>query len=153
MLARLESGFAVIGDTQFLPGYCLLLTDDPTADRLLDLPRLRRLAFLADMDLIGEAVQAVCQRRDAGFRRINYAILGNFDAYLHAHINARYDWEPPHLMRGPVARYPSEVQAAAEVQLGPQHNDLRAELSAEMRRLAGQPPPGRPGAGGGELAG
>jgi hypothetical protein len=50
VLVRLESGFAVIGDTQFLPGYCLLLTDDPTADRLLDLPRPRRLAFLADME-------------------------------------------------------------------------------------------------------
>ena len=50
MLARLASGFAVIGDTQFLPGCCLLLADDPAADpaadRLLDLPRARRLAFL-----------------------------------------------------------------------------------------------------------
>ncbi|MEV0717944.1 diadenosine tetraphosphate hydrolase, partial [Asanoa sp. NPDC050611] len=74
VLARLESGFAVIGDTQFLPGYCVLLTDDPGVDRLLDLPRARRLAFLADMDLIGEAVAAVCARRDPDFQRINYAV-------------------------------------------------------------------------------
>lgn len=140
VLARLEAGFAVIGDTQFLPGYCLLLSDDPSADRLLDLPRPRRLAFLADMDLIGEAVQLVCQRRDTAFRRVNYAILGNFDAYLHAHINARYNWEPAHLMLGPVARYPKEISAAAQVQLGPQHDDLRAELAEQIRRLAGQPP-------------
>jgi hypothetical protein len=25
VLAKMKSGFAVIGDTQFLPGYCLLL--------------------------------------------------------------------------------------------------------------------------------
>jgi diadenosine tetraphosphate (Ap4A) HIT family hydrolase len=140
VLARLASGFAVIGDTQFLPGYCLLLTDDPTADRLLDLPRPRRLAFLADMDLIGEAVQLVCRRRDTRFRRVNYAILGNFDAYLHAHINARYDWEPRHLMVGPVARYPKDISAAPEAQLGPQHDDLRGELTEQILRLDGQPP-------------
>jgi hypothetical protein len=29
VMARLRSGFAVVGDTQHLPGYSLLLTDDP----------------------------------------------------------------------------------------------------------------------------
>jgi hypothetical protein len=38
VLAHLPTGFAVIGDSQFLPGYCLLLSDDPAADRLADLP-------------------------------------------------------------------------------------------------------------------
>ena len=37
VLARLPAGFAVMGDVQWLPGYCVLLTDDPTATRLSDL--------------------------------------------------------------------------------------------------------------------
>jgi diadenosine tetraphosphate (Ap4A) HIT family hydrolase len=97
VLRRLSAGFAVIGDNQHLPGYCVLITDDPSADRLTDLPRERRLAFLADMDLLGEAVARVCARRDPGFRRINYEILGNLDAFLHAHVRPRYDWEPAEL--------------------------------------------------------
>jgi diadenosine tetraphosphate (Ap4A) HIT family hydrolase len=134
VLARLESGFAVIGDTQFLPGYCLLLSDDPTADRLADLPRDRRLAFLADMDLLGQAVHEVCSRRDPEFRRVNYAVLGNLDTFLHAHIHARYDWEPSPYISGPVPSYPAAERNAQEHLLGPQHDELRAELAAELSR-------------------
>lgn len=39
---RLDTGFAVIGDAQFLPGYARPLTDDPAADRLTDLPKAPR---------------------------------------------------------------------------------------------------------------
>lgn len=134
VLARLSSGFAVIGDTQFLPGYCLLLSDDPGADRLADLPRARRLAFLADLDLIGEAVQTVCARHDPEFRRVNYTVLGNLDPILHAHVHPRYGWEPPELLRGPVSHYPPA--AARAVPLGPEHDPLRADLTAEILRLS-----------------
>ncbi|GAA1870684.1 HIT family protein [Asanoa iriomotensis] len=137
VLARLESGFAVIGDTQFLPGYCVLLPDDPAIDRLLDLPRPRRLAFLADMDLLGEAIAAVCARRDPAFRRMNYAILGNTDAFLHAHLHPRYDWEPAEFIGVPAWHRPAEVRDAPEALLGPHHDDLRAELTTEIGRLAG----------------
>jgi hypothetical protein len=37
VLARMPGGFAVIGDVQWLPGYCVLLSDDPSAQRLSDL--------------------------------------------------------------------------------------------------------------------
>lgn len=133
VLARLSSGFAVMGDVQFLPGYCLLLSDDPSADRLADLPRGRRLAFLADLDLIGEAVQTVCARHDPQFTRVNYSVLGNLDPILHAHIHPRYAWEPPELLRGPVSHYPA---AARMVPLGPGHDQLRADLAAEITRLS-----------------
>ncbi|MEV4516919.1 diadenosine tetraphosphate hydrolase [Dactylosporangium sp. NPDC049525] len=133
VLARLSSGFAVIGDTQFLPGYCLLLSDDPSADRLVDLPRARRLAFLADLDLIGEAVQIVCARHDPQFRRVNYSIFGNLDPILHAHVHPRYEWEPPELLCGPVSHYPA---VARTVPLGPGHDKLRADLAAEIVRLS-----------------
>ncbi|GIF78481.1 diadenosine tetraphosphate hydrolase [Asanoa siamensis] len=136
VLARLTAGFAVIGDTQFLPGYCVLLTDDPLVDKLLDLPRARRLAFLADMDLVGEAVATVCGRLFPGFRRVNYSVLGNHDAYLHAHVHARYDWEEPSFRSGPAFGYPAEVRDAPDAALGSRHDDLRAELTSEIRRLA-----------------
>ncbi|WP_392543453.1 hypothetical protein [Oryzobacter telluris] len=32
VLARLPRSFAVIGDAQKLPGYCVLLVDDPAAE-------------------------------------------------------------------------------------------------------------------------
>lgn len=138
VLARLGAGFAVIGDYQFLPGYCVLLTDDPSISSLTDLPRRRRLAFLADMDLLGEAVATVCRRLDSAFRRVNYAILGNLDPYLHAHVRARYAWEPPEMVKRPVSSYPPEIRFAAESALGPQHDTLRAGLTAEIARLAGR---------------
>jgi len=135
VLARLDTSFAVIADTQFLPGYCVVLSDDPATDRLSDLPRARRLAFLADMDLVGAAVHAVCSRRDPRFRRVNYAVLGNTDTYLHAHVQARYEWEPPDLVGGPIWNYPASVRQAPATMLGPQHDALRAELAAEIRNL------------------
>ena len=53
VLRRLPGGFAVMGDVQFLPGYCVLITDTRGADRLTDLPRQQRLAFLDSMELLG----------------------------------------------------------------------------------------------------
>ncbi|WP_208635991.1 hypothetical protein [Amycolatopsis thailandensis] len=132
MLRRLEAGFAVIGDTQFLPGYCVLLTDSPSAGRLTDLPRPRRLEFLSDLELLGEAVENVCARRDPGFRRVNLEILGNTDPFLHAHIWPRYDWEPADVVGRPVWLYPVENWTAA---LGPQQDSLRSELTEEIDRV------------------
>ncbi|KFU80893.1 Diadenosine tetraphosphate (Ap4A) hydrolase [Amycolatopsis lurida] len=132
VLRRLDAGFAVIGDTQFLPGYCVLLTDSPRAGRLTDLSRPRRLEFLGDMELLGEAVENVCARRDPGFRRVNLEILGNTDPFLHAHVWPRYDWEPADVVGRPVWLYPVENWAAS---LGPQHDSLRSELTAEIDRL------------------
>src|SRR5690348_919670 len=71
VLARLPRGFAVIGDVQWLPGYCVLLTDDPAVGRLTDLPRSARLEFLASMERLAEAVDTVCRERDPEFRRLN----------------------------------------------------------------------------------
>ena len=58
-LTRMRSGFAVIGDDQFLPGYCLLLAS-PRVDHLTDLPLALRSVYLQDMSLIGEAIIQVC---------------------------------------------------------------------------------------------
>ena len=137
VLRRLGAGFAVMGDVQFLPGYCVLTTDTPGVDRLTDLPRARRVEFLSDMELLGEAVQNVCARSDPAFRRINLEIQGNHDAFLHAHVWPRYEWEGPDHTWRPVALHPIERWRSPEPEtvLGPQHDGLRSALVTELDRL------------------
>ena len=134
VMARMRSGFAVIGDTQFLPGYSVLLTDDPSANHLSDLDWPRRKQFLLDLALLGEAVERVC-RRD-GLRRMNYEILGNALPVLHGHVFPRYDREPAELVRGPVWRYPRETRNAPEHTYSDEkHGALRARITAALEEL------------------
>jgi diadenosine tetraphosphate (Ap4A) HIT family hydrolase len=133
-MARMRSGFAVIGDTQHLPGYSLLLTDDPSVNHLNDLDWNRRKDFLFDLSLIGEAVQRTCRGND--FRRINYEVLGNAIPILHGHVHARYEWEPPDKITGPIWRYPEEERNAPEHAYSDRkHGELRAAITAELRSL------------------
>lgn len=135
VLRRLDAGFACIGEAQFLPGYCELLTDTPNALRLSHLPRRRRLEFLADLDLLAEAVERVCTRQDPELRRVDLEVLGDAEPYLHAHVRPRYGWEPEPMGRGHVSRYPQRHRCDPATALGPRHDDLRAELTAEIDRL------------------
>jgi diadenosine tetraphosphate (Ap4A) HIT family hydrolase len=137
VLRRLEAGFAVIGDVQFLPGYAVLLVDDPAVTRLSELPRARRLAFLSDMERLGEAVERACGRLDPAFRRVNLEILGNTDPFLHAHVWPRYAWEPAESVGRPVWLYPPEHWADPSHALGPRHDALRTGIGEELDRLTG----------------
>jgi diadenosine tetraphosphate (Ap4A) HIT family hydrolase len=87
-VARLPTGWAVLGDPQVLRGYCLLLPD-PVVPHLNALPAAGQAAFLADVARLGDAVLAV-----TGGLRINYAIFGNLEPALHAHVFPRYLEEP-----------------------------------------------------------
>jgi diadenosine tetraphosphate (Ap4A) HIT family hydrolase len=137
VMTRMRSGFAVIGDTQHLPGYSLLLTDDLDVDHLTDLPWSRRRHFLFDLSLIGEAVFAVT--REHGARRINYEVLGNSISHLHGHVHVRYEWEPADKIGGPVWRYPKDVRNAPEhVYDDARHGGLRAAITAELTRVMGE---------------
>ena len=130
VIAWMRSGFAAIGDTQFLPGYCVL-TAKPRVARLEDLPRAERAVFLEDMGLLGEAVAAAC----APLLRVNYSIYGNTDAYLHAHVFPRYAWEPADRIPGPVWLYPQENwgdPAMAYDQA--RHGVLRAKIAKALTR-------------------
>ena len=99
VLCRMKSGWAVIGDVQFLPGYCLLLPD-PVVPSLNDLSKAERITFLHEMSLIGDAILEV-----TGAERINYEILGNSEPELHAHIFPRYSHEPEEKRRRPAWFY------------------------------------------------
>ncbi|AZM58135.1 diadenosine tetraphosphate hydrolase [Streptomyces sp. WAC 01529] len=135
VLRRLTAGFAAIGDVQFLPGYSVLLTDDPAVRRLSDLPKEKRLGFLSDMDRLGEAVERACHRMDPAFRRVNLEILGNTDGFLHAHVWPRFEWEPADLIGMPVWLYPRERWSDGRFALGPRHDELREAIGRELDRL------------------
>ncbi|MFD0370458.1 HIT family protein [Streptomyces sp. NPDC127114] len=135
VIRRLDASFAVIGDVQFLPGYSVLLVDEPDVERLSDLPRSRRRAYLDDLDRFAEAVERACGSQDPAFRRVNLEILGNKDPFLHAHIWPRYSWEPPELVNMPVWLYPRDHWTAEPFRLGARHDDLRKAIGHELDRL------------------
>jgi len=131
VIARMRTGFAVIGDTQHLPGYSLLLTDDLAIDHPTDLPWARRRDFFFDVSLLGEAVLNATKAN-----RINYDVLGNSWPHLHGHVHPRYEWEPPDKIGGPVWRYPKEVRNSPEHAYDERkHGRLRATIAAELERL------------------
>jgi diadenosine tetraphosphate (Ap4A) HIT family hydrolase len=92
LIARLSSGWAVLGDPQVLRGYCLLLPD-PVVPHLNAMAPAAQQAFLADVARLGDAVLAL-----TGAVRINYAIFGNVEPALHAHVFPRYAEEPAQLL-------------------------------------------------------
>jgi diadenosine tetraphosphate (Ap4A) HIT family hydrolase len=92
-IARMRSGWAVLGDPQVLAGYCLLLPD-PVVPHLNAMPADGQAAFLADVARLGDVLF-----RLTGAVRINYAIFGNLEPALHAHVFPRYEGEPASLAK------------------------------------------------------
>jgi len=96
VIARVRSGWAVVGEQQVVAGYCLLVPD-PVVPDLNALSGRARGAFLDDMVALGDVLLEV-----TGAARINYEILGNAERALHAHLFPRYDSEPEATRRAPV---------------------------------------------------
>jgi diadenosine tetraphosphate (Ap4A) HIT family hydrolase len=123
LVARLPSGFVVMGSYQFFPGYCLLLAY-PQIEKLNDLAGAARTQFLDDIARVGDAVLAA-----TGCRRINYSIYGNLDPFLHAHIWPRYDSEEERFRTLPPFLVPAEVREAPEHAYDPvRHQDLQQRI-------------------------
>ena len=130
VIAKMRSGFAAIGDTQFLPGYCVLLPFRELSS-LEELNFMQRSEYLLDMSLIGEAIVKVCNPR-----RVNYSIYGNTDAYLHAHVFPRYNWEPEERIPYPVWQYSSDKWCNSEYQYSDmEHRELKEKLSNKIYEL------------------
>lgn len=121
VIGRLESGWAVLGERQFLRGYALLLPD-PVVPSLNALDAPGRARFLLDLARLGDAVLAV-----TGALRINYAMLGNLEPALHAHVIPRYAEEPEALRTAHPWAY--DWQAGA-----PFDPRVHAELLAQLRQ-------------------
>jgi diadenosine tetraphosphate (Ap4A) HIT family hydrolase len=127
----MPSGRAVLGDSQLLPGYCLLIAE-PEVPSLNDLPLEGQMVFLRDMALLGRALQDV-----TGCARVNYSVYGNTDPFLHAHVFARYVWEDAEKVKSPVwLSYSADERNAVEFNLG-QHGDLQLELRKRLLELLG----------------
>src|SRR4030042_4031387 len=106
LICRVPSGWVVLCDTQFLSGYCILLPD-PVVSSLNNLDQEKRAEYLCDMAMVGDALIEV-----TGAYRINYAIAGNSDPYLHAHIVPRYADEPDEYRKNHPWSYPKETMEA-----------------------------------------
>ncbi|MGC1523329.1 MAG: hypothetical protein WA803_17430 [Steroidobacteraceae bacterium] len=123
-VARLRSGWVVMGERQVLTGYCLLLPD-PIVPHLNALTSALRAQFLSDMAMVGDALLAVT----AGVR-INYAIFGNVDPALHAHLFPRRATEPDTTRTAqPWALDWNAAPRYSEAS----HGDLRNRLNTELK--------------------
>jgi diadenosine tetraphosphate (Ap4A) HIT family hydrolase len=101
LICRLSSGLVFLCKMQFLHGYCILKVD-PMVDSINSLALEKRTQFLCDMALVGDAILEV-----TGAYRINYALMGNSDPILHAHIVPRYKDEAEELRKGLPWSYPN----------------------------------------------
>lgn len=90
-ITRLASGWAVMGDPQVLPGYCLLLPD-PVVPHLNSMTPHAQAVFLSDMARVGQVLLEL-----TGALRVNYAMFGNLEPALHAHVVPRFEIEPQEL--------------------------------------------------------
>lgn len=98
-ICRINSGWVVLGDVQFVKGYCLILPD-PVVSDLNQLNENDRKTFLYEMSVVGDALLVVTQAV-----RMNYEILGNVEPALHAHIFPRFNDEPEDMRLRPVWFY------------------------------------------------
>jgi diadenosine tetraphosphate (Ap4A) HIT family hydrolase len=124
--ARLTSGWVLFGARQFVRGYVMLLPD-PVVPTLNALGARERGQFLLDMARLGDALLKVTQAL-----RINYAILGNLEPALHAHVIPRYSDEPEALRTTHPWAYD---WAAAPAFKRPAYAALSESLRQELTRM------------------
>jgi diadenosine tetraphosphate (Ap4A) HIT family hydrolase len=132
LIARMPSGFAVMADYQYLPGYCLLLAY-PLVEQLNDLSEPRRAQYLHDMALLGDAVLAATD-----CARINYGTFGNQDPFLHSHIWPRFEWENEPQRTAHPWTYSAEYQTMPEHAYTDEHHGvLKGKIRLHLDRLSG----------------
>jgi diadenosine tetraphosphate (Ap4A) HIT family hydrolase len=123
-VARLASGWVVMGERQVFAGYCLLLPD-PVVAHLNLLEQSERTQFLADMARVGDAVLAA-----TGASRINYALFGNAEPALHAHVFPRRADEAP----GIRTAQPWALDWQAAPQFSPAvHGGLQRRIASHLK--------------------
>lgn len=130
---ELETGYVVLGDHQHFRGYALFLLKEHKTE-LFQLEPQKKLKFLEEMSLVGEAVYRAF---DAG--KVNYELLGNGDAHVHWHLFPRRAGDLDgygNQGKGPVWWYPREKMYSDEN--CPSVEELAAmkeKLGSELDRL------------------
>jgi len=127
VVRRTPSGWIVLGDPQVIRGYALLIPD-PVVPHLNALEGPARARFFEDLGLLGDALLEV-----TGAVRMNYAMLGNLEPALHAHVFPRYDDEPEALRTKPIWSYDWDAAPAFDERAhAPLLEDLRSALASRF---------------------
>lgn len=87
-IAELSTGYAVLADNQYVPGYTLFISSTCVPE-LHELAPDRRSRFMNEMATVAEAAW-----RAFSPRKLNYELLGNSVAHLHWHLIPRYADDP-----------------------------------------------------------
>jgi diadenosine tetraphosphate (Ap4A) HIT family hydrolase len=125
LVTRMPSGWLILAQRQVLTGYCLLLPD-PVVAHLNDFDGAQRERFLCDMAAAGDALLAI-----TAALRINYAMFGNVEPALHAHLFPRRADEPA----GTRTAQPWALDWDAAPTFSENlHGGLRRALGAELGR-------------------
>jgi diadenosine tetraphosphate (Ap4A) HIT family hydrolase len=129
LVTRMRSGWLVMGERQVFAGYCLLLPD-PVVPHLNALPAAGREQFLRDMALAGDTLLAL-----TAALRINYAMFGNQEPALHAHIFPRSADEPAAIRGAQPWALDWTLAAPYSAAL---YGDLQCRIAAALRPPTGQ---------------
>ena len=117
-----------MGSPQVLRGYCLLLPD-PVVPHLNALSASARDRFMCDLGRLGDAVLGVTRAV-----RVNYAIFGNLEPALHAHVHPRYADEPESMR---TANPWSYDWSKAQVYSPTEHDGLRLQIAEQLSAVDG----------------
>ena len=123
LICRVQSGWAVLGEVQFLRGYSLIYPD-PVVSDLNAMDAATRKTFLYEASVLGDALLEI-----TGAVRCNYEILGNLAPALHVHVFPRFSDEPDDLVTKPVWFYDWESAPAFDAS---RDAPLQAEIASYL---------------------
>ena len=127
---RMKSGVLVMGETQPLLGYCLLLAD-PVVPHFNALRPDARAQWALDLGSIGDALM-----EEPGTLRVNYETWGNLDPALHTHLVPRSKFEEPEKGRLPAREAYDYAKSPRFSLQNPEHKDLMERLRFRLKSLA-----------------
>jgi diadenosine tetraphosphate (Ap4A) HIT family hydrolase len=128
LIMEMDTGFAVLGESQFFLGYSLLICKHPVTE-LDELPQDVCRAYLGEMAQLAAAVRTVTRPH-----KLNYEALGNIVPHMHWHIFPRRPSDPA--PEKPVwVQMPSEAEAERHRFDPARHGAILDAIRAELLRL------------------
>jgi len=124
VIAKLNGAWLLMGESQFLPGY-MLVVPDPVMPDLNAMPLPARDRLFQQVGIVGDALLATTDAL-----RINYEILGNLQPALHVHIFPRYEHEHDDLRSKPVWFYDWEKGPKFDAQ---RDSELMNKIAAYLK--------------------